>query len=151
MRPPSVGRALLPGLNPVAPGGAPRCTKAGAPRPGGACCGGGAAEEAACWGAAVGEPSAGAANGGAATPAVGGGVGRVACFALLSPSFLSKLSGYSASCTGSFEGGCSLLRFCLYRSHCYLASILTTDNNAPGKSLFQLMGLLIGIFSIEDV
>ncbi len=31
----------------------------------------------------------------------------------------------------------------------YLASILTTGNNAHGKSVFQFMGLVIGIFSIE--
>ena len=30
-----------------------------------------------------------------------------------------------------------------------LASILTTGNNAHGKSVFQFMGLVIGIFSIE--
>ena len=31
----------------------------------------------------------------------------------------------------------------------HLASILTTGNNAHGKSVFQFMGLVIGIFSIE--
>ena len=32
----------------------------------------------------------------------------------------------------------------------HLASMLTTGNNAPGKSVFQeFMGLLIGIFSIK--
>ena len=30
-----------------------------------------------------------------------------------------------------------------------LASMLTTGNNAPGKSMFQFMGLLIGIFSVK--
>ena len=54
-----------------------------------------------------------------------------------------ELSNFKAA-----KGSIAPLTVC----HCWdLASILTTGNNAPGKSVFQFMGLLISIFYIEAV